>query len=94
MARGFSIRTLSPYNEENSPPVCITDYDKLIVLGQGIVNLDVPVDGKSKVVNLCNVFYAPRLENYLLSVDTIEKVDCSILAKKEKMTVFDDNDCK
>ena len=48
------------------------------------------IDNKSKVVNLCNIFHASWLENYFLSVGIIKKVNYSILAKKEKMTIFND----
>ena len=82
----------SIYNEENSPLVCTTDHAELVVLGKGTVTLDVLVNGKPEVVNFCNVFYAPDLKYNLLSVGTIEKASYSILAKKEKMTVFDDKD--
>ncbi len=82
----------STYNEENSPPVYTVDHAKLIVLGKGTVTLDILVDSKPEVVNFCNVFYSPELEYNLLSVGTIEKAGYSILAQKEKMTVFDDKD--
>ena len=82
----------SIYKEENSPPIRTTDHTELKVLGKGMVLLDVLVDGKPEVVNFCNVFHAPELEYNLLSVGTIEKAGYSILAKKGKMTVFDDKD--
>ena len=55
-----------------------------------------PYHGKEhllqEVVNFCNVFHAPELEYNLLSVGIIEKAGYSILAKKGKMTGFDDKD--
>ena len=61
-------------------------------MGKGTVTLDVLVDGKLEVVNFCNIFYAPDLEYNLLLVGTIEKAGNSILAKKGKMTVFDNKE--
>ncbi len=61
-------------------------------MGKVTVTLNMLVDGKSEVVNFCQVFYAPELEYSLLSVGTIEKAGYSILAQKRKMTVFDDKD--
>ena len=82
----------STYNEEDSPPVRTADHTELIVLGKGMVTLDVLVDGKPEVVKFCNVLYAPELEYSLLSAGTIEKAGYSILAKKGKMTVCNDKD--
>ena len=84
--------SFSIYKEGNSSPVRTADHTELNVLGKGIVTLDVLVDGKSEVVNFCNVSHAPELECNLLSVGTIEKAGYSILAKKGKMTVFDNKD--
>ena len=42
----------STYNEEDSPPVRTAHHTELIVLGKGMVTLDVLVDGK-QVVNFC-----------------------------------------
>lgn len=61
-------------------------------MGKGIITLDVLVDGKSEVVNFYNVLHALELEYNLLLVGTIEKAGYSILAKKEKMIVFDNKD--
>ena len=82
----------STYNEEDSLPVRTADHAEPIVLGKGMVTLDVLVEGKPEVVNFHNVPYAPELEYNLLLVGTIEKANYSILAKKGKMTVFDDKD--
>ena len=47
------------------------------------------VDSKLEVVNFCNVLHAPELRYNLLSIGTIEEVGYSILAKNEKIIVFD-----
>ena len=57
-----------------------------------MVTLDMLVEGKPELVNFCNVFYVSELEYHLLSVSTIEKAGCSILAKGRKMAVFNDKD--
>ena len=82
----------STYSEEDLPPIRTADHTELKVMGKGMVTLDVLVVGKPDVVNFCNVLHAPELEHNLLSVGTIEKAGYSILAKKGKMTVFDDKD--
>ena len=82
----------STYKEESSSPIRTADHAELKVLGKGIVPLDVLVDCKREVVNFCNVFHSPELEYNLLSVGTIEIASYSILAKKGKMTVLDDED--
>ena len=83
---------LSIYKEKNSPPVRTADHTELNVLEKCIVTLDVLVDGKSEVVNFCNILYAPELDYNLFSVGIIEKAGYSILAKKEKIIVFDNKD--
>lgn len=50
------------------------------------------IDGKSKIVNFCNIFYTFKLEYNFLSVGIINKAGYSILIKKEKMTVLYSND--
>ena len=82
----------SIYKEGNLSPVRTADHTELNVLGKNIVTLDVLVDGKSEVVNFCNILHAPELEYNLLSVGTIEKAGYLILAKKGKITVFDNKD--
>ena len=82
----------STNNKESSSPVRTTDHTELRVLGNGMVTLDVLIDGKPKFVNICNVLDAPELEYNLPSVSTIEKAKYSILAKNKKMTIHDDKD--
>lgn len=79
----------SIYNKKNSLLVCTMDYIELRLLGKDMVTLDLFIDGKPKVINLCNILHTPELEDNLLSVSIIEKVGYLILAKKEKMIVFD-----
>lgn len=49
-----------------------------------MVIFDMLVNGKSKMVNFCNIFCIPELEYNFLLVDTIKKAGYSILAKKRK----------
>ena len=82
----------SIYKERNLPLVRTVDHIELNVLGKVIVTLDMFIDGKSEVVNFCNILHAPELEYNLLSIGTIKKASYSILAKKKKMIVFDNKD--
>lgn len=74
----------SIYKEENSLFIHIPDHTKL--------NIDVHVDGKLKVVNLYNIFYASELKYNFLLIGTIERAGHSILAKKGKMSIFDNKE--
>ena len=82
----------STYKEQSSSPVRTADHAELKVLGKGIVPLHVLVDGKREIVNFCNVFHSLELKYNLLLVDTTKKAGYSILAKKGKMTILDDDD--
>lgn len=77
----------SIYNKENLPFIYIADHIKLRVLRKSMITFVVLIDGKPKVVNFCNIFYAPELKYNLFSVGILEKVNFLILAKKKKMTV-------
>ena len=79
----------SIYNKKNSSLVRTADHTELKVLGKGIVPLDVLIDGKPEVVNVCSVLHAPELDYNLLSVGTIEKAGYSILAKNRKRTIHE-----
>ena len=88
----YNILLFNTYNEENLLLVHTADQAKLIILGKGMVTLDVLVNGKPKVVNFCNVLYALELEYNLLPVDIIKKAGYLIIAIKDKMSVFDNKD--
>lgn len=53
-----------------------------------MVILDILINSKSKVVNFYNIFYIQELKHNLFSINIIEKADYLILAKKEKIIVF------
>lgn len=61
-------------------------------MGKGIALFDILVDGKSKVVNFCNVTYTLKLEYNLLLIVIIKKANYLILAKTGKITIFDDKE--
>lgn len=82
----------SIYKEKSSPLVCTTDHTEFNILEKSIVTLNVLVDGKSKVLNFCNILYTPELKYNLFSIGTIEKVGYLILDKKGKITIFDNQD--
>lgn len=82
----------SIYNLKNLPSIRTADLTELKVLGKGMIPLDVLIDGKSELVNFCNVFYTPELEYDLLSVGTNEKAGYWILAKNGNMIVCDIKD--
>ena len=67
----------------------MTDNSKLRVLGKNTVSLTVMIDGEAFQVNFFNVLHSSDLEYNFLLVGTIEEADYSVLAKNEKMTVFD-----
>lgn len=49
-----------------------------------MITLDVLIDGKSKVVNHCNIFHISKLKYNFLLIDIIEKANYLILAKKRR----------
>ncbi len=79
----------SIYNKKNSSFVRTADHTELKVLGKGIVPLNVLIDGKPEVVNVCSVLHTPELDYNPFSVGTIEKAGYSILAKNGKRTIHD-----
>lgn len=56
-----------------------------------MITLYVLINGKLEIVNFCNIFYIFELKYNLLLFRIIEKAGYLILAKKEKMRVFDNN---
>lgn len=53
-----------------------------------MISLDMLINGKLKLINFYNIFYISQLEYNLFSVGTIKKVKYFILAKNEKIRLY------
>lgn len=57
-----------------------------------MVVLVIFIDGKLEVINFYNIFHIFKLQYNYLSLNIIEKVGYIILAKNEKMIVYNNKD--
>ena len=78
------------HKEESLLVIFIMDYSKLKVFKKSMIFFDMLINNKQKLVNICNIFYSPKVEYNLLSNNTIKKANYLILAKKMKISVLND----
>lgn len=82
----------SIYNIKNLLLIYTIDHIKLQILGKSMVSFNVFINGKLKVANFYNFYYAFELEYNFFFVSIIEKVGYLILVKKWKIIIFDNRD--
>lgn len=60
----------------------------LNIIRKDIVTFDVLLNSKLKAINIYNILHNPKFNYKLLLISIIQKNNYLILAKKEKITVF------